>query len=1357
MTTTLIFTANNGSIGSEPWITDGTAEGTFALGDLRLGATGSDASGFFDLGTGWMLFSANNGTNGRELWITDGTAAGTSMLADIRTLAPVGGVGSSYPGGFFALSPGRTLFSASNGSDGSELWVTDGTAAGTSMLRDINPGTFLSGGLTLGNSSSPSGFQSVGAGRAVFTATVASLGSELWVTDGTAAGTSLLVDVNPGTAGSSIGNFFRQADGRLLFTATTAAQGREIWITDGTAGGTSIVADLVAGAGSTFSSFGSAYFTALGNGKTLFRSYSTHPSGAELFVTDGTAAGTYLLKDIRPGSAGSGPGSITPIGGGRALFSANDGTNGIELWVTDGTTAGTSLLSDINPGSSPGYFGGLQANNGSPGLFTPLGNGRILFRATGPGTAGTELWVTDGTGAGTSQLVDFFPGTFRNNYGQQVAGSGNPVLFGRLADGRVLLAATDASSGRELWVTDGTAAGTQLLKEINPYTTSSTTAAASPPANSNPAGFVALGDGRFAFTADDGVSGTEPWITDGTVAGTYRLADINAINNGSQAVAPTQGRAFQRLDDGRFTFVANDGKSGNELWVTDLTAAGTSLLKDINPGGSNSGPGTVVRLHNGLALFDAFDGNGASHGRELWVTDGTTAGTSLLKDINPGAASSVPSNITAIAAGKALFRANDGVTGTELWVTDGTAAGTSLLKDINPGAAYSSPSGLVALNGKVLFTAVTASAGREVWVSDGTADGTSQVADINPGAGGIGGYGLFTVSNRTALFAASNGSAGTELWVTDGTAAGTVMLKDIRAGASGAYPSNMISLGAGRVLFTANDGTTGSELWITDGTPGGTSLVIDLQPGSAGGATSAPVNIGGGRALFAGTAPGVGTELFVTDGTAAGTVLVKDLVPGTGGGSPGYITAIGNGRAVFAATLSATGRELWVTDGTDAGTYLLRDILPGSASAYPRYFQATGDGRALFDAAGPGIGREIWITDGTVAGTALLKDVNTVTASSGASGFALFQRNDAPVVRDGIADQAAAEDAPFAFAVPAAAFADPNPWDAVLALAAARADGGALPAWLAFDAATRSFAGTPGNADVGSVTIRVTATDTHGRQAHDEFDLVVANTNDDPVAAPAAVSVAEDATSPNLWDTLLALAADDDLIHGDILAISAVGTAGTLGSVVFDAATHTLRYVADADAFDLLATGATATDSFTYVVRDLAGATSSATVTVTVTGVADGVSVLRGNGADSVAGTGGDDTLSGGNGDDTLDGGADADLLAGGNGADLLLGGAGRDSLSGDKGADTLNGGAGDDTMAGGAGADRFVVGEGLDWITDFVVGTDRLVPAAGAVFQSLSTGLVDGDAVPDTVVGFSGGASVVLLGVTGVQPESLF
>src|SRR5205085_2313751 len=133
---------------------------------------------------------------------------------------------------------------------------------------------------------------------------------------------------------------------------------------------------------------------------------------------------------------------------------------------------------------------------------------------------------------------------------------------------------------------------------------------------------------------------------------------------------------------GTLFFVADDGLNGRELWKSDGTAVGTVLVKDINPGSaygfpSTSSPSSLTAV-GGTLFFAANDG---TNGKELWKSDGTPAGTVLVKDINPGSADSYPNGLTAVG-GTLYFAADDGVHAQELWSSDGAAAGTALVKDI---------------------------------------------------------------------------------------------------------------------------------------------------------------------------------------------------------------------------------------------------------------------------------------------------------------------------------------------------------------------------------------------------------------------------------------------------------------------------------------------------------------------------------------------------------------------------------------------------------------------------------------------------------------------------------------------------
>ena len=284
---------------------------------------------------------------------------------------------------------------------------------------------------------------------------------------------------------------------------------------------------------------------------------------------------------------------------------------------------------------------------------------------------------------------------------------------------------------------------------------------------------------------------------------------------------------------------------------------------------------------------------------------------------------------------------------------------------------------------------------------------------------------------------------------------------------------------------------------------------------------------------------------------------------------------------------------------------------------------------------------------------------------------------------------------------------------------------------------------------LASANIVVRATDAAGRSTQSPFVITITNVNEAPLAVGDVASVNEDATTGNLWSQLLANDSDPDA--GDSVTIVSVGTAATLGTLLFDAATQSLRYVADDDSFDALAPGATATDTFTYTVRDSAGLISTATVTVTITGIADGIRIVAGNGNDVVTGTAGEDLLFGENGNDTLNGGS---------GHDILNGGRGNDILDGQIGNDLLVGGKGDDRLTGGEGRDTFVFGanNGHDLVLDFAIASDTIRLADGVTIFATTSGDVNGDGIADLRLTFNDGGTATLLGLstlTGVTIEA--
>lgn len=273
---------------------------------------------------------------------------------------------------------------------------------------------------------------------------------------------------------------------------------------------------------------------------------------------------------------------------------------------------------------------------------------------------------------------------------------------------------------------------------------------------------------------------------------------------------------------------------GGRLWRTDGTAAGTVPVQDSNTG--------AVSFPYGVTEFnDAFyfQANDVVNGFELWKTDGTAAGTVLVKDIHPSTGvGTFHYRFTdfTVFNGALYFQADDGVNGFELWTTDGTAAGTVLVKDINSTlGAGSFPTDFTVFNGALYFAAEDGANGRKLWKSNGTATGTVLVKDI-PIATGTGftpdGFPRgFPVFNGALYFRAGNGVNVYELWKTDGTAAGTVLVGDSNTAAWGSFLTDGFAVFNSELYFQADYfGLANAELWKTDGTAAGTVLVKDTTP-----------------------------------------------------------------------------------------------------------------------------------------------------------------------------------------------------------------------------------------------------------------------------------------------------------------------------------------------------------------------------------------------------------------------------------------------------------------------------------------------------------------------------------------------
>lgn len=392
---------------------------------------------------------------------------------------------------------------------------------------------------------------------------------------------------------------------------------------------------------------------------------ATEPSrGVELFTSDGTTAGTVLLKDIVSGSAGSNP-RFFKNALGKVLFRAGSSGFNDSLYITDGTASGTKSLCLLSMMSMPTF--GIELN------------GKYYF-INGVSATGDELWVTDGTASGTQLVKDIASGT-----------SGSNIQYFEKLNNMILFNADDhtGGSGDELWVSDGTTAGTHLLKDIFSGSQSS-----------GIRGLTAY-NGNVYFGADNGINGNELWKSDGTASGTLMLKDIlSGSSSGSMPFGFT-------LFNSKMYFVAEGAGIARELYETDGTAAGTLLTKDIDAGTLSSLPQGLYAVGNNL-FFSARLTN--SCGYELMAYSSATGSVTVMADAFPGTSTGFLSVVNALGeyniasvGSNAVITAYEANNLQNIWMSDGTPAGTSRITLAGPSYSSASQSYLTVFNNEVYF------------------------------------------------------------------------------------------------------------------------------------------------------------------------------------------------------------------------------------------------------------------------------------------------------------------------------------------------------------------------------------------------------------------------------------------------------------------------------------------------------------------------------------------------------------------------------------------------------------------------------------------------------------------------------
>ncbi len=781
----LVFVAYTPEARRELWVTDGTPEGTELLIDLAPGNGFADPFGLTRLGSRVLFFARDATTFG--LWATDGTAGGTTLLAAVPSPVDRFRIVKAGSRLFFAVQTFPTVRSEW------WLWTSDGTAAGTREVARLSP---------TGIERGPEWLEAAG-DRVFFPARDGDRGIELWTSDGTARGTKKVtsltqlnpwaridgifplnhvvpfagrfyfaarerslvrlfsvgpsfadvreeLNLEPGGCSAGVSGRLVPVGGKLAFSRCVGSA-PELWVTDGRSSGTLSLGPL-----SVFASSPAGFGPIPGSSDLVFG------RNTQLFRTDGTVANTRPIA--RPGRWRVDDVARGLLWRGESVWYAFDnGSSGVELWRSDGSPASSRLLLDLAK-SRPGF---------DPAELTPWGAGIAFGSANFTSSA---LWTSDGSRDGTQELAESVEAEcFGLDSDLDLARAGERLLLlCRGSSGGGALAATDATNGLEVlpldngdgsppsfdlmldaesqafmvssrgpfrvWRSDGTAAGTYGLLSDDQLAFRLLSA-------------KVINDELY-FLGFDTEHGTELWKTDGTVDGTLRLSDVEGAEIGFFGLSLN----VIRLGDHVY-FPARETETVS-LWRVHRDLGGAERLFDVAAIG---GSGILGLTAFGSALyFSSFDAASESYG--LWRSDGTLAGTTLLRSglhFDTGLGRSVE----LVGSGARLyFVASTESLGSELWSTDGTPEGTRLVADLFAGAANARPEELTAApGGRLFFLAQTSVVGRELWATDGTAEGTRLVHDIAPGPASSS-PGQLTLSGDRLFFTADDGLHGRELW-----------------------------------------------------------------------------------------------------------------------------------------------------------------------------------------------------------------------------------------------------------------------------------------------------------------------------------------------------------------------------------------------------------------------------------------------------------------------------------------------------------------------------------------------------------------------------------------------------------------
>lgn len=814
------------------WRTDGTPEGTQYVMEM-----GARSLAMAPIATDTHIYW---GINNDELWATDGTVAGTHQVMDFNGILPERAI----------KFRNQLIFSLKTAQTGRELWRSDGTEAGTHIITDLDPGR--DDGAT---------YEFVATEEAViFNGTNGTAYSHLFRTDGTAAGTSAITGRN--NSGFSNPYGMVQVNGIVYFI-----DGERLGRTDGTTEG--------------------SYAIAIGQGANTVKPQQLMASGNDLYFFNGTNLGRPVLQLYRWSNGQSQPEMVTELNSytrtmemvlykGKSYFFAWDADHGTELWQSDGTTAGTHMVVDLTPGAANGAQGSVKV--GGDYLYYLSPNGQNIRLASYNATTGT-----------TGIIKDFGPATVTASAG--ALGSNGQGLYFQWSSFK---------DGSVVYHTQGTAESTTVLRDLG---------TSHAPATDFTDPWV-LYNGYYYFVAHDGEHGQCVWKSDGTTAGTILFKDVHPDT--------PYGDVANLVVAGNTLYFSERTASNKptRVWRSDGTPEGTVPHAELIVDGSPAHI-LIANAVNGALMVCA---ENWPYGQRQWLA------------VSRGAETAVPCTPLAIIGVKPIYPAVDDTfglftwpspgVGWELWRTDGTPAGTSMVKDLSPEtSATGSATEFRMLLGKYAFG--------DLYVTDGTSDGTRPF--FNCGANCLKGQFSMFEHDGVVYFTGLDATHGWAMYKTDGNT--TEFLNDPKPGAvSTGGPFAYVFLN-GRILYTNNmtyNDFVGNELWTMDLATGQHQKIYS-SPGKITPGTW-PVN---GRYYFTNSTYQTGTELWSSDGTAEGTRMVRDIQPGEGSSNPKGLTAL-NGALYFIATSNGRD-DLWKTtangvtkkvtsaDGTIGRFYLISD------------------------------------------------------------------------------------------------------------------------------------------------------------------------------------------------------------------------------------------------------------------------------------------------------------------------------------------------------------------------------------------------------------------------------------------------